>query len=283
MVPAEGGEYIHGTDREERRRLTRLNALLNPRALRDLELSAGERVLDVGSGLGLLTLEMALAVGHRGLVLGIERDAAQLAAALHNLGGPSALAAPVELRRGDAARLPLRPGEWGSFDVAHCRFVLEHVPEPLKVVEGMAQAVRRGGRVVLEDDDHDLLRLWPPPDGVEVLWRAYVESYRRRGNDPFVGRRLVELLHLAGLRPVRCALPRFGACQGDESFGTYVENLGAILLGARDAIQEGGEVDDRRFVAALAALEAWGERPDAAFWYVTCWAEGRRPEPGDAA
>jgi hypothetical protein len=147
----------------------------------------------------------------------------------------------------------------------------------------MAQAVRPGGRVVLEDDDHDLLRLWPPPDGVERLWRAYIESYRRRGNDPYVGRRLVELLHGAGLMPVRASMPPFGACQGDEAFDLYVENLAAILAGARKAIQEVGEIDDGAFRAGLSALEAWGTRPDASFWYVTCWAEGRRRAPGEAA
>ena len=31
-----------------------------------------------------------------------------------------------------------------------------------------------------------------------------------------------------------------------------------------------------RFDAAIAATRAWGERPDAAFWFARCWAEGIR-------
>lgn len=279
----EGGRYIHGTDRDERERLTRLNELINPRSLELLALRPGDKVLDVGSGLGLLAWEMAEAVGHDGRVLGIERDRTQLATALQRSHEGHDFAATVEFRRGDAVKPPLRPGEWASFDVAHCRFLLEHVPEPERVVAAMAEAVRPGGRVVLEDDDHDLLRLWPPVPGVDRLWLAYIHAYRQSGNDPFIGRRLVALLDEAGLTPSRCAMPRFGACAGSEDFPLYVDNLAEILLGARDAIQDGGRVSDVEFAHAMSALEAWGKRSDAAFWYVTLWAEAYRALPGDAA
>jgi len=283
MPPGEeGGRYIHGTDSDERGRLTRLNELINPRALGALALEPGDRVLEVGSGLGLFAHEMAAAVGPEGQVLGIERDRSQLALALQMSVEENDFAAAVEFRRGDAAKLPLRPGEWSGFDVAHCRFLLEHVAEPERVVAAMADAVRPGGRVVLEDDDHDLLRLWPPVPGVDRLWQAYVHAYRQRGYDPFIGRRLVALLHEAGLSPVRSDMPPFGACAGDEDFEIYVENLRMVLGGAAEAIQEGG-VTEIEFGHALSALEAWAERPDAALWYVTFWAEGRRAEPGDAA
>lgn len=40
-----------------------------------------------------------------------------------------------EFRQGDARKLPLRKEEWGTFDVVHTRFMLEHVPDPMDVVE----------------------------------------------------------------------------------------------------------------------------------------------------
>jgi ubiquinone/menaquinone biosynthesis C-methylase UbiE len=266
--------YVHGTHPEEQRRLADLNALVNQASLATLAPRRGERALDVGSGLGQFARELARATGVR--VVGVERSPEQLARAeaLAHEAGEGGL---VEFRAGDALALPLGAAEWGSFDLAHTRFLLEHVPAPQDVVNGMARAVRSGGRVVLEDDDHEALRLWPEPPGVMTVWRAYMRTYDRLGNDPIIGRRLVELLANAGLQPSRIALPLFGACAGHATFPAYVENLAGVFTGARDAILATGGVTGEAFDAALVALRAWGERRDATFWFTISWAEAVKP------
>ena len=262
--------YVHGTHPEEQQRLADLNALVNRASLAALEPKRGERALDVGSGLGQFARALALATGTR--VVGVERSPEQLtrAEALAHEAGEGGL---VDFRAGDALALPLSSSEWGSFDLAHARFLLEHVPEPQEVVNGMARAVRAGGRVVLEDDDHEALRLWPEPPGVMTVWRAYMRTYDRLGNDPLVGRRLVELLANAGLSPTRIAMPLFGACAGEPSFPAYVANLAAIFTGAREAILATGGASGEGFDAALHSLAEWGGRRDATFWFTVSWAE----------
>jgi SAM-dependent methyltransferase len=265
--------YIHGTHPEEQGRLSVLNELINGAALRELGLRGGESIVDFGCGLAQLTRAMAGAAHRR--VVGIERSEEQLAAALAEAraAGEEDL---VELRRGDVHEPPLSDREWGSFDLAHARFVLEHVPDPQRVVSALVRAVKPGGRIVLQDDDHDVLRLWPVPPGFESLWRAYMRSYDRNGNDPFVGRRLVSLLHEAGARPSRCTWLFFGACAGEERFAPLVENMASLLEGARQAIVGGGLLGAAELDAALAALRSWAGRPDAALWFSICWAEGVR-------
>ena len=269
--------YVHGTAPDEQRRLSTLNDLVNESSLRALRLGPGDHVLDLGAGLGQLTRAMARAVAPSGRVLGIERSAQQIAEArrLARADGEEHL---LELRAGDVMALDLAPDEWGRFDVAHARFILEHVPDPQRVVRAMVRAVRVGGRVVLEDDDHDVLRLWPEPAGLYDLWRAYIRGYERNGNDPYVGRRLVELLHVAGAAPARNEWLYFGGCAGDGRLGLFVRNLVELLEGARSEILAAGELDGARFEAAITATRAWGERPDAAFWFARCWAEGVRRE-----
>lgn len=275
-MPAARSRYLHGTDPREQARLARLNALINRRSLRELDLRGGERILEVGSGLGQMALAMARLAGPAGRVVGIERSPEQIRAAAR-----AARAAREERlvvwRRGDALAMPLSRSEWGSFDLAHARFLLEHVPDPLAVVRAMVRAVRPGGRIVLEDDDHDVLRLWPEPPGFTPLWRAYIRSFDRLGNDPAVGRRLVQLLHDAGARPKRNTWVFFGSCSGSPDFAAYVDNAVGVVRGARGAILGGGLLPAREFDSALSAFDAWKRRRDAAFWFAIAWAEGRRP------
>ena len=266
--------YLHGTQPDEQRRLSLLNDLLNAGSLREMRLQGGERVLDVGSGLGQLSRAMARAAGAR--VIGVERSAEQIAEA-ERQAAQAGEAGLVEFRQGDALRLPLRDEEWGTFDIAHTRFLLEHLREPAPVVQAMSRAVRPGGRIILEDDDHDLMRLWPEPPGFTELWQAYQRSYESLGNDPIVGRRLVSLLVEAGAEPARNALVFFGSCAGEAHFPYYVENLISVINGARATVVGAGLLDTASFDAAIAALSEWSRGAAATIWYAVAWAEGRRP------
>ena len=93
----------------------------------------------------------------------------------------------------------------------------------------MVRAVRPGGRIILEDDDHEVLRLWPEPPGFAPLWQAYMRTYDRHGNDPIVGRRLVEWLHQARRAPRRNTWIFFGSCAGHADFPAFVTNLAGVV------------------------------------------------------
>src|SRR5581483_693822 len=125
----------------------------------------------------------------------------------------------------------------------------------------MMQAVRPGGRVILADDDHEVLRVWPEPPGFMALWQAYVRTYDRLGNDPFVGRRLVQLLHCAGVRPSRNTWLFFGGCSGQSVFPIVVENMCGVLRGAREAIAAQNLLDVGYFEEVLSHLVTGGRRP----------------------
>lgn len=271
MQPAD--VYLHGTSDEEQERLALMNGLLNGPALAELELSAGERVLDLGAGTGLFAAEMARVVGPRGLVVAVERDARQASAARANAArvGPW-----LEVREGSAYEPPLAPAEWGSFDVVHARFLLEHLDHPARAVAPMVRAARPGGRIVLIDDDHSLMRFEPDPLGMRDLWDDYCALYERLGKDPWIGRKLVKLLADAGARPQRVAWIQYGGCSGQPSFPGLVENLAQVLEGVRAPLVEAGWTGER-FDAALAAFRAWGARGDAALWYPLPCAIAQRP------
>jgi SAM-dependent methyltransferase len=271
-------DYIHGYSPQEQERLSLMQRLLNEAELQVLDLSGARLLLDVGAGLGQMSRAMARAAGPSARVLAVERDPRQIREALRQAGeaGERNL---VELREGPAEALPLAPEEWGSFDLAHARFLLEHVPDPLAVVKQMVAAVRPGGRVVLLDDDHDLLRLWPAVAIWERAWERYWQSYSRLGCDPIVGRRLPALLHAAGAPAFRVTTVFYGACAGTPLFEPVVENLRGVMSGAAEGLAEAGVLSREEMGAALHALDAWRREPTASVWYSLPYAEGRKPRP----
>jgi SAM-dependent methyltransferase len=266
-----GTRYIHGSSAEEQERLGWMNQLLNTRALEALALRGDERVLELGAGTGVFARALSARVP-RGTVVGVELDPRQLAAA--------APAPRLELRQGDVLEPPLEPEEWGTFDLVHARFLLEHLTRPDAAVAVMARAVRPGGRVVLVDDDHDTLRLWPDCPSFWRAWGAYCQQYTMRGMDPAVGRRLTGLLHAAGLRPARAEMLFFGACAGMELFPTVVANMAGVVAGAAEDMARAGTLSRVEIEAGLRELEDWSRRPDAALWYAVPWAAGERPARG---
>ena len=176
---------------------------------------------------------------------------------------------------------PLAPEEWGSFDLVHARFLLEHLDDPARAVRVMARAVRPGGRVALVDDDHSLMRFEPDPGGMRELWTDYCRLFERVGKDPWIGAKLVTLLVDAGLDAERTAWVPYGGCAGEPAFPGMVENLAQVLEGVATPLVELGW-SAARVADACAAFRAWGRRPDAAIWYALPCAIAVRGRSSDA-
>lgn len=265
--------YIHGSSAEEQKRLGMLNAILNERCLQQLQIREGIKILDVGSGTGIFASELAKKTGESGMVLGIERDTAQINTA--NLLGSSFT--NLSFRQGDVYNMPLNNGELGSFDLVFSRFLLEHLPNPGLAIQEMLKALKPGGRIVLTDDDHATFMPTPEPAGFSTIWHAYLRSYDRLGNDPFVGRKLVGLLHQTGqVTAIDNTLVFFGGNAYQPIFPFVADNLEGILFSAKNLIVEQGLMDTESFDRSMDGIRHWKTLPDAALWYGICWVEGTK-------
>lgn len=110
----------------------------------------GERILDLGCGNGLLTLELARAVGAAGHILGLDASADMLSAAKKRCQERE----NVTLLRGSADALPF---EAGSIDKAVSLQVFEYFDDVRPALKELHRVLRLGGRVVISDMHFDTL------------------------------------------------------------------------------------------------------------------------------
>ena len=156
-----------------------------------VRLSPGQRLLDVGCGLGDAGLALGTDLEDRGEVVGIDASAAMVAAARSRA---SAVACRTRFEVGDAVALD-EPD--ASFDVVRCERTLQWLADPAAAVRQMARVVRPEGLVSLLDTDWSTFELQVDNDEIAKMVHDAMQTERRRPSN--VGRRLVDLAHGAGL------------------------------------------------------------------------------------
>jgi 2-polyprenyl-3-methyl-5-hydroxy-6-metoxy-1,4-benzoquinol methylase len=67
----------------------------------------------------------------------------------------------------------------------YCRFVLQHLNQPVDLLSRMWSAVRPGGVLVVEDADIDTFCCHPPNEAFDFFLRTYGQVLKRRG--PLLG------------------------------------------------------------------------------------------------
>ncbi len=141
-------DYVLGSNEAEHKRLVRQAQTLTPyteRLFRDAGIASGQRVLDVGSGVGDVALLSASLVGRTGSVLGIDRDALALSKA--RARAAAAGASNIQFLETDLS--PLRID--GDFDAIVGRFVLMFLPDPAATLQSLTAHLRPGGIVVFHE------------------------------------------------------------------------------------------------------------------------------------
>ena len=115
------------------------------------QIGDGERVLDVGCGIGDPTLQVAVLVGPHGRVLGIDLVEEMLATARERAAALGL--GHVEFRAGDVATLDLAPHAW---DVVLGRWSLIYLADVAGVLARLREALVPGGRIAVT--------AWAPPE-----------------------------------------------------------------------------------------------------------------------
>ena len=189
--------YALGYSNTEHDRLIRQAARIEPileRLFREAGIGPGQRVLDLGAGVGDVSMLLARLVGPSGEVVGFERDAASIAVAKKRVAQTGFR--NVSFTQCDASEIHSDR----LFDAAAGRFILMFLPDPKAVLKNLASLVRPGGVLAFQEPT------WLPFLALASslpLWSSVVssihETFCRAGVNPEMGPDLYRIFQEIGL------------------------------------------------------------------------------------
>ena len=156
------------------------------------ELRPGQRLLDVGSGPGTITIDLAQRIAPgRVTALETSEDTLKLTRAQAERSGCTTIDCAV----GDVHALDF-PSD--TFDVVHAHQVLQHVADPVAALREMIRVCKPGGVVAVRDGDYSGFTWFPESAGLDRWRELYLAAARANGGEPDAGRRLLSWAQAAG-------------------------------------------------------------------------------------
>lgn len=190
-------EYALGHSSRELDRLSFQGTVLAPytrQFLAEAGLTAGMRVLDVGSGSGDVSFLAADLVGSSGFVLGVDRSHAAVKRARTRAIRRS-ICGNVAFEEGDPASMHFDR----SFDAIIGRFVLMYQDDPAASLRKMMRYLREDGLVAFQELDSTACRSWPAVPIFDTAARWLAEALRGSGARPDLGLEMHSLFLDSGL------------------------------------------------------------------------------------
>jgi ubiquinone/menaquinone biosynthesis C-methylase UbiE len=219
--------YVLGHAPEELRRLILQAAILRPftaRLLHDAKIGPGMRVLDLGCGVGDVTMLVAETVGASGCVIGIDRSSQAIALAHERIANTgqrniSFVQCAVE-DYADAT----------SFDAVIGRYILIHQSDPVGFLRAAMRLLRPGGIVAFHELEFGRLGSLPSVEIWDKAARVVVKFFRLKLPHHDVANRLIELFAAVGLAcpNMFCEIPAGGGT-ASPIYAWFAEGIRSLL------------------------------------------------------
>jgi len=208
-----------------------------------MNLIIGNKVLDLGCGIGGATFPIADEIGPTGLVAGVD-----ISSAMIEVANRRAHKRPeCEFQVADARAIPYPDG---FFDAARTERLFLYLPNRHAVIREMMRVVKTGGTVCLIDTDIDSTAIYSTK---HALARKMTSIVAASMPNPNSARELPALARQAGLRDIK--IETFAISTPHEFFLRAM--AGSLSKAAEDRIIPRSEVEE--FLAEQASLHASGD------------------------
>ena len=262
-------EYIHGFTKEEQDRLYTQSRIHENIIFGQIDFSAQQKIVEVGSGVGAQTQILLERFPHLHIDC-VDASVEQIRRASDTLKN-QIKEGKIKIHQADAKNIPL-PDD--SMDGAFICWLLEHVQEPLAILEEVRRVLKSGGVIYCNEVFNSTFYLHPYSPAMLKYWFEFNDYQWSIKGDPFVGGKLANYLMKAGYQNITTSVlthqydnrtPKRRA-----AFIEYWCNL--MLSGAPDLIKT-GRVDQKTVEGMRNELQMLKNDPDSVIFY--SWIQAR--------
>ncbi|MDD0852912.1 class I SAM-dependent methyltransferase [Halobacteriovorax sp. GB3] len=256
--------YLHGFNQKEQDRLRMQSRFTEYSVYQGINFSGVEKLLEVGCGVGAQT-EILLRRFPDLHVTGIDRSTAQLQTATDYLNTLPYAKDRFDLLQMDATNLNFAQSQ---FDGAFLCWVLEHIPDPAKVLSEVRRVLRPGSRVYITEVLNSSFFLEPYSPNVWKYWMAFNDYQYDMKGDPFIGAKLGNILLQQGFRDIKVETKTWHLDnRRPQKRKEYIDFWHELLLSAADQLLEKEYVDEQTVEKAKDELQQVANDPNAVFYY----------------
>nr|BFD58745.1 methyltransferase domain-containing protein [Bdellovibrio sp. CKG001]BFD62170.1 methyltransferase domain-containing protein [Bdellovibrio sp. HM001]BFD67915.1 methyltransferase domain-containing protein [Bdellovibrio sp. HAGR004] len=264
--------YLHGFTAEEQDRLRKQARFGEHTVYQNINLSNVKDLLEVGCGVGAQS-EILLRRFPDLQLTGIDRSTKQLAAAQQRLSSLPFAQGRFHLQEMDATSMKFQSN---SFDGAFLCWILEHVPDPIRVLSEVRRVLRPGSVVYVTEVMNASFFLDPYSPNVWKYWMAFNEYQLEQRGDPFVGAKLGNFLMQLGYHDIHTEIKTwFLDNRYPQARKDCIEYWTELLLSASEQLIEAKCISEEVVQGMKDEMARVANDPNAVFFYSFVQARAR--------
>ncbi len=264
--------YLHGFSPVEQERLRRQARFAEHTIYQNINFSSSKKVLEVGCGVGAQS-EILLRRFPDIKLTAIDLSDKQLTAAKSSLSQLAFAKDRYELKQMSGEDLKF---DAESFDAAFLCFVLEHVPDPRRVLSEVRRVLSPGGIVYITEVLNSSFFLDPYSPNVWKYWMAFNDYQYDQKGDPFMGAKLGNLLMQNGYRNIETEVKTwFLDNRYPQKRKEIIEFWSELLMSASDQLLKAKYVDQATVDGMKSEMSVVANDPNAVFFFSFIQAKAR--------
>lgn len=255
--------YIHGFNKEEQDRLYKQARVHENIIFNSVDFNEQSNIVEVGSGVGAQTQILMERFPHLQIDC-VDASDEQINRARETLKD-AINSNKVRIHKSDALHMPFSDEQ---FDGAFICWLLEHVQEPIGVLQEVRRVLKSGGIIYCNEVLNSTFYLHPYSPYTLKYWFEFNDYQWTMKGDPFVGGKLANYLIKAGYQNVSTkVLTHQYDNRTPKRRAAFLDYWCKLLLSGAPGLIENGRVTEQIVEGMKEELQALKKDPDSVIFY----------------